>query len=259
MGTKQSIGSALGTLLLFVGIGAVTIFFFLPRILETKAERDARKQDDQNFKDRGILASIGRALFGDKAFEERFPDTTDKEAEAQRQKDLKDIADLNEEAQRLAKEEQERRKQAERQAEKDINVNPNQDIATRIDEIEKTIKNQQAKEEKQGKDKTFDRTSNDIKIFRFSEPIKTSKGTIVDFAINVQKPNQKETKQVRVQRKEEAIRQVKEAGLTPKKDSLGREISPILSLSEKTIKRIESDPRVAARIEASQLRRLGLR
>lgn len=236
-------------------VGVFVFLFVRDKYLKSQDE----KQKDKEFEDRGALASFGRFLFGNNAFDNSTPNTAEKEAEQKQQKDLEEIERLNDLAQKQAKEEEERRKQAERQAQKDVNVDPNKDVAARIDEIEKTIKHQQELEKKTGKkEETFDRTKDDLRIFRFSEPIKTSKGTIVDFAVKVGSTGTT-TKEQRAKTAEAARTQAKQAGFTLGKDKLGRELTPIHTLSQKTLEKIAKSPTLQKSLELAQKRRLGLR
>lgn len=240
-------------LVILLVVGVFVFLFIRDKYLKTKKEQ----QEDEEFKQRGFFASAGRFLFGDQAFEDT-PNTTEKDAEqqAQRDKALEEIARLNELAQQQNIENERIRKEAERQAQKDIAKDPNQDIANRIDEIEKQIRNQREKEKQQGKDETFDRTKDDFRIFRFSEPIQTKSGIISDFAVKVIQPTTTQAELKKLQ--EEAKKQAASVGLLGK-DKLGRDLTPIVALRPETIKRLETDERLRKAIENSQLRRLGLR
>lgn len=234
-------------IVVLAGIGLFVFLFLRDKYLKTQREQEEAAE----FKERGLFASAGRFLFGEQAFDSSaVPDDEQKKA-------LREAKDLLELAEKQARENDAIRREAERQAAKDIGKNPNLDMAARIDELEKQIRNQQAKEQKTGKDETFDRTQDDFRIFRFSTPIKTASGTTVtDFAVKVIQPT---TTQAELQKlQEEARKQAASAGLLGK-DKLGRDLTPIVALRPETIKRLETDERLRAAIESSQLRRLGLR
>jgi hypothetical protein len=230
----------------------VGVFVFM-YVRTVYAKTKDEKASDAEFKKEGAFASVGRFLFGDDTFADTgTPDTTQKEQEQKNQKALQESSDLIDKALEQKKKDDEIRKEAERQADKVINKDPTKDPASAVDEREKVIREQKAKEETaKKKDTTFDRTKEDFRIFRFSTPIETTKGKVVDFAIKVIDPKKPDPKAAKILR-DEATKQAKEAGFTPKEPL-------ITGLSQKTLDRIAKDPKLQRQIEQSQLRRLGLR
>jgi hypothetical protein len=231
---KASVITAIGGILKFVIIVIVGVFVFLflrDKFLQTKQEQ----QDTKDFKKKGLFKAFGDFLLGEN------------DANAEKTKDT-NLADKEEQAKQEVSDLESKIAQRDAQAEAEIDKTiGSENLSPRvrqklIDEKKKEIENRDASNKS-----IFDRSSNDIKIFRFEKPINTGKGKIIDFAVFDKSSKTAQEAQIR---KEEAKREAEEAGFNVTKGS-----TPIntLTSSDERIQRFKQQ------LEASQKRRLGVR
>lgn len=197
-------------------------------------KRDILKQDqaDAEFKKKGLLRTIGEWITGEPV---SATNSTREEAISKAQKEVEELQQKIEERDRKALEE----------TRKIVNLDDS-DFAQVLEEKKREIENRETKT-----DEKFDRTDNDIRIFRFSKPLSKKGKKITDFAFFTKSSSGEERKE----RKEEAKKQAKEAGFKLGTDKAGRETTPIHTL----ISSPEKIVRFKQQIEASQRRRLGER